>query len=243
MKKYPLLTAAAVFVVLSIFFKFALIGYTTLSLVFLGVAAVLCFFHFAAKYKLRKCAAAVSALLVVGFAVFMYFEIPVISAATGDRQPESDYIIVLGAGVNGSTPSLSMRDRLTAAKAYLEEYPESFAVLSGGQGPGEDLTEALAMYNWLVSSGISPERLLLEEQATSTEENLKFSLDVISAHGGDVTGNIAICSSEYHLCRAKLMAEELGFSPLTVPARTSNPLLAFNYFIREAFAMAYYKVF
>lgn len=47
-----------------------------------------------------------------------------------------DAVMVLGAGVNGETPSLTLRTRMDAAIAYLELHPDIPVVLSGGQGPG-----------------------------------------------------------------------------------------------------------
>ena len=61
----------------------------------------------------------------------------------------------------------------------MEENPETKAVLSGGKGDGESITEAQAMCNYLVEHGIDRERLILEEKSTSTTENLKFSLGMI----------------------------------------------------------------
>ena len=61
----------------------------------------------------------------------------------------------------------------------MEENPETKAVLSGGKGDGESITEAQAMCNYLVEHGIDRERLILEEKSTNTTENLKFSLGII----------------------------------------------------------------
>lgn len=243
MKKYPLAAAAALCLALSVFLKFALIGYSVLALAFLALAAVLGFYQLCLVKKLWKSAVFVSAALLLGVVLFCVFEVPVIAESSGSDDPEAPYLIVLGAGVNGSTPSLSMVNRLTAALAYLETYPDSAAILSGGQGPDEDLTEARAMFDWLTQNGIAAERLILEEHATSTEENLAFSLRLIAERGGRTDSGVAVCSSEYHLCRAKLLADRLGCSIKTVPARTTLPVLRINYFIREAFAMAYYRLF
>lgn len=242
MKKYPLAVLAAICLIVSAVFKFALIGYSTMALCFLGTAAVLGFYQLVLLKKLKKAGVAVAVLLLCGLVVFAVFEVPVISASKGDADPEASYLIVLGAGVNGSTPSLSMVNRLTAVRAYLEEYPGSVAILSGGQGQGENITEAQAMFTWLTEHGIDGSRLIQEDKATSTEENIAFSLDIIASRGGDITEDVAICSSEYHLCRAKYLAAEQGCKVLTVSARTSLFVLRINYFIREAFAMAYYKI-
>ncbi len=243
MKKYPLAVLAAICLTASAVFKFALIGYSTMALCLLGLALVLGFYQLAAIKKLKKTGIAIAVLLLIGLVAFTVFEVPVISASRGDKDPEASYLIVLGAGVNGSTPSLSMVNRLTAVKTYLEQYPDAVAILSGGQGPDEDITEAEAMYTWLSEHGIDSSRLIQEDKATSTEENIAYSLEIIASRGGNITGDVAICSSEYHLCRAKYLAAKQGCEVLTVPARTSRFILRINYFIREAFGMAYYKVF
>ena len=162
--------------------------------------------------------------------------------ASGADEPAADYLVVLGAGVNGSVPSLSLRERLDAALAYLQEYPESKAVLSGGKGSGEDLTEAQCMFDWLTARGIAPERLLREEASTSTQENLRFSLDVIEAQTGQRPAEIALISSEYHLYRAEWFARQEGVTAYGVPAHTSNFGIVLNFSLREIAAVGYYCV-
>lgn len=184
-----------------------------------------------------------AALLVLGAAVFAVFEAPVISNAKTDADPQSDYLIVLGAGVNGSAPSLSMVNRLESALDYLEAYPDAVAIVSGGQGAGEDVTEASAMHDWLIAHGVPESRIVQEDQSTSTRENLENSFAIIRSRGGDPAGGVAVVSSEYHLYRAKQMARALGAKPLGVAAETTLPTMRANYFIREAFAAAYMQVF
>ena len=105
------------------------------------------------------------------------------------------------------------------------------------------MTEAEAMGIWLEARGIAPERIIREPEATSTWENLDNSFELIRARGGEPDGNCAIVTSEYHLCRAKLMARDMGVSAYGVAGRTNMPTLMVNYFIREAFALTYYRVF
>ena len=127
--------------------------------------------------------------------------------------------------------------RTDAALQWLMTHPEGIAVVSGGQGPGEDMTEARAMADWLIARGVDPARILLEEEATSSYENLLFSLRVYEANGGDPTGRIALCSSEYHMHRLRYMGERLGFQPVMVAGRTGHVTLRLNYLIREAAAL------
>ena len=248
--KRPLwLIAAVVFFVLAAFFRFALIGYGFLSYTLFGTGLLIVLFHYLGRYGknnpkrakvLQSVLSAMIALVVLGFTAL---EIPIILSARTDVDCDAPYVIVLGAGLHGSTPSLSLLNRLSAAEEYLTTYPDSIAIVSGGRGDGEDITEAEAMETWLISRGIDPERIIKEENATSTYENLCYSLLIISEDGGDPNGKVAVVTSEYHLFRTKSMAEDLGASPLGVAAKTTLPVLRINYFIREAFAVAYMLAF
>ena len=229
----------------ALFFKLALVGYSVMALVFGGIGFLLVCAH--AIVILNRSRAKTARLLnkillglvVVGLIVFTAAEIPVCSAARTDPDPEADYLIVLGAGVNGRVPSLSLQDRLKAALDYLHTYPRSIAVVSGGQGSDEDISEAEAMRLYLENKGIEPARIIMEAQASSTKENLSFSLKKIYEAGGSIDSQIAVVTSEYHLYRAKKIAHSLGFDPVGVAAKTSLPVLRLNYFIREALGVIY----
>ena len=105
-------------------------------------------------------------------------------ASVGAPHNPCDYVVVLGAGVNGTVPSLSLQNRLDAAYAYLTEFPDAICVVSGCQGDGEDISEAQCMYNELVKMGIDPDRIWMEDQAANTRENLRFSLEIIEERTG-----------------------------------------------------------
>ena len=141
----------------------------------------------------------------------------VVSAGHGADDPEAQC-----AGVNGTVPSQALRERLEAARDYLARYPEAVAVLSGAQGDGESITEARCMYDWLTARGVDPARLRLETKATTTEENLRCSLDLIEAETGTRPAQIAVISGEYHLLRAELLARRAGTEALGVPSYTHD---------------------
>jgi len=173
--------------------------------------------------------------------LFIALEIPVIRAARGDKDNDADYLIVLGAGVRGTVPSLSLTDRLTAALDYLEAHPDTVVIVSGGQGKGEDITEAQCMGDWLNSHGIPESRIIREPRATNTRENLRFSTELIGETAK--TARIAVVSAGYHLYRTKLLAAQLGMEIKTVRAKSSMPIMQLNYYIREAAGVLYYTVF
>lgn len=219
-------------------FAFALIGYGYIAACLLLAAALLNLFYYGRK-GLRL---ALGLLLAAGLLAFALLEVPIVRAAKTDAPSGCAYIVVLGAGVNGDTPSLSLVNRLSAAYDYLEDNPDTVAVVTGGQGPGENLTEAEAMRIWLEARGIASDRIVEEDRAVSTQENLAFSFDLIRARGGDAQ-SVAVVSSEYHLWRAKLLAAQQGVSVAGIAGETTLPVLRLNYFIREGAVRAYYLIF
>ncbi|WP_249646204.1 YdcF family protein, partial [Lysinibacillus sp. D3C2_S12] len=92
----------------------------------------------------------------------------------------ADYMIILGAKVKpGGVPSLSLKSRLEVAVQYLTIYPHVKVIVSGGQGPDEDRTEASVMKDYLEPNGIEASRIIIEDQSTSTYENLVFSKELL----------------------------------------------------------------
>ena len=235
--------AALLLLIVGAFFRFALIGYKTTAYILWAVAVLVVLFALLKKKQMKRTRTVLTVLVCLGVAALIALEIPIIANARTDEDPQADYLIVLGAGVNGSTPSLSLVNRLTAAKDYLERFPDTVAIVSGGQGGGENLSEAEAMRRWLTQNGIPDGRILMEDRATTTEENITFSLDLLRERGEE-DASIAIVSSEYHLCRAKQIARAQGIpAPIGVAGKTGYPVLKLNYFLREAFALAYQIVF
>ena len=165
-------------------------------------------------------------------------EFQVLRASGGDdpNTPVSA-VIVLGAGVNGTTPSLSLQTRIDAAAAYLKEHPHIPTVLSGGKGSGEQISEAEAMRRGLTARGIREDRLWLEDQSATTAENFYNSVKVLADHGLDPADPVAVVTNDFHLYRAKLLAERNGMAePVGIPAKLPWWWLSVNYCVREAFA-------
>ena len=230
--------AAAVLIAAGIFFLVALRGYQYISYTLFFIAALVLINRFAPE-GLRK---AVLILVCIGLLYFCVVEIPIIGNSRTDPDCERGYLIVLGAAVRGDTPTLTLVHRLEGAKAYLEKYPKSKAVVCGGQGEGENISEAQCMYIWLCEHGIAPERIIREDRSTSTEENIRFARALIDSDGGDSV-NIALLSSPYHLFRAKAIAAKQGCDPRGVACVFGLPVYTLCMYIREAFGVTHYIVF
>lgn len=238
----------ALFILLGIFFYTAVQGHSFLGLICFGIAGLIsCYFllsllaprHFMAAKVLRTI---LTTLLCLGILVFAVTEIFIIRASTGDPDTDCQYMVVLGAKVNGTSPSLSLNDRIRAAYDYLTDHPDVIAVLSGGQGPDEGISEAQCMFNELTRWGIDPDRLWMEDKSTSTWENLNFSLDLIEEKTGARPSVIGLVSSEYHLFRASLFADDCGVEAVGIPAPTSWFSIRVNYFLREVAGVWHYLI-
>ena len=172
---------AAALLALGLVFYFAVYGFRFAGvLLFLAAGVVLAFGIVDALRgrfpRFSRWAARIGLILVcLGLVLAAGTAGWVVSAGHGADDPEAQWVVVLGAGVNGTVPSQALRERLEAAQDYLARYPEAVAVLSGAQGDGESITEARCMYDWLTARGVDPARLRLETKATTTEENLRCS--------------------------------------------------------------------
>ncbi len=222
-----------------LFFRFALRGYVYWGYLCFFLVALIFLHAFLPRVLWRV----VLGLTCLGIVYFCIVEIPIIKNARTDPDAERPYLVVLGAAVYGDRPSLTLVRRLEGARDYLNQYPESIAIVSGGQGKGENITEAQAMRDWLVAHGIAGERILMEPRATSTQENLAYSFAIIEERGDSPDGNVAIVSSAYHLFRAKSMARLQGVEAAGVAAPWGYPMVMLNYFIREAFGITHLWVF
>ncbi len=221
-------------VAFAVFLRFVLRGYGWWAYTLLFITALCLLHHYLPAFWWRI----VIILTCIGLVYFAFVESFVIRSARTDKEAQRDYLIVLGAAVNGNDPSLTLIRRLQGALDYLETYPESVAIVSGGMGPGENITEAQAMFDWLCRQGVDSSRIIMEPQATSTEENLRYSFDIIRARGDEPQGHVAIVSSAYHLYRAKTMAQHLGVTDAAgVAAPWGYFFVMLNYFIREAFGV------
>ncbi|MEO3946666.1 YdcF family protein [Gorillibacterium sp. CAU 1737] len=157
------------------------------------------------------------------------------SEARSQEDTAVDTLIILGAALHGETPSASLKARLNEGMDYLNRYPSTQVVVTGGQGFGEAITEAEAMKRYLVAGGIDPERILLEERATSTMENFRYSKELLETRGSDEK-RVMIVTNDFHMFRAKLLARRNGFEPLGIVSVTPRSV-SINSYVRECLAV------
>lgn len=171
--------------------------------------------------------------VTVSLLAFLYIEKKILMGFQREAPKKLDYLLVLGARVNGCRPSAALRRRLDKAAWYLRENPDTKVIVSGGQGPGEFLTEAKAMKKVLVEYGFDEDRILMEDESTSTEENLRFCGRMLNKE----KLSVGIVTNNFHIYRSVCFAKELGYlSCYGVPA-DSEAVSLLNYLVREFFAV------
>ena len=186
--------------------------------------------------------------LIAGAVSFVVTEGKMIAAMYSESEEELDYLIVLGAQVKKTVPSKALRLRLDKACEYLKEHPHTQAVLSGGQGAGEEITEAACMYRYLTEAGIPEERLMQETRSTTTRENLLYSAQVLadSRKTQDAASvwdcSVGLVSNNFHIYRAVKLAENVGYRKVCGIAAPSDWKFQIHYMVREYFAVLKAKI-
>jgi uncharacterized SAM-binding protein YcdF (DUF218 family) len=176
-------------------------------------------------------AAALSLLLVAGYFAFLFAALLAYSSLYGriGRRTRADAIIVLGSGLLGDRVPPLLASRLDRAAECLRTAAGSdpVIVVSGGQGADETVSEAAAMSAYLRSAGVPAERILLEDKAATTEQNLRFSVALLDEDRRD--GAVLAVSNNYHVFRTAVLARRLGLRLNVVGAPTAS------YFVPSAF--------
>ncbi|MEC0493286.1 YdcF family protein [Bacillus glycinifermentans] len=149
-----------------------------------------------------------------------------------------DYIIVLGSGIRSEDVPPLLRSRLDKAIEYYHKNPEAKIVVSGGQGADEPVSEAFAMRKYLLSQNIPDEKILLEDQSTTTFENMTFSKNVILQdwQKKNHEPSIIFSTNNYHVLRGGLYARKAGLKAQGVGAPTALYFLP-TALIREYIAL------
>jgi len=183
----------------------------------------------------RAALCALAVCCAAGVALAAAASVSIIRANSLDI-PKNTPAVLLGCSVKGERPSRVLSERIDAAYRYLTENPEAVCVLSGGRGPGEDITEAECMYRGLVKKGIAPERLYREGESVNTEENLRNSSAILTELGVAPTDELVIISSEFHVYRGCRYAAQLGYDAYGCGSRTDWFYLP-TFFLREVIAV------
>lgn len=220
-------------------------GKITFSEVFLFTGIALIIYHFIkGKFKNKNIKSGINILkflISIGLIIFFIVEIAIIIFPKSNSK-YSNYVIILGAGVRGETPSLTLVQRLDKAIEYIGNQDNKVKIIvSGGQGNGENISEAEAMKRYLVEKGVK-EEIIMEDKSRNTRENLIFSKEIIEKDSNKKIEDmdIKIITSDFHALRSNLIASSLGYENRSFYTnRTLAPLMPVMY-SREFFAIVKY---
>lgn len=172
---------------------------------------------------------AVYAVIISGIMVF-YASLPPAKGSTA---------VVLGAQVKNGVASAPLMQRIRAGESYLNENPESAAVVTGGQGEDEAMSEGLCIYQYMTEDGIEKRRIYIEDKAENTYENIKFSYEIVEKN--NLNKNLAIVTDSYHQLRARIIAEKQNINTSIGAVNAQNNRIGlYNYptfFVREWIAI------
>lgn len=190
-------------------------------------------------------------------AIFLTVEIMIFMGAASTDVPNLDYLVVLGARVREDSISNSLKMRLDKAIEYSQKNQDTILVLSGGQGPDEPVSEAQAMYEYLLYNGVLPEQMVKETFSTSTVENIAYSkvlIDRIEQSKKELIQlgrdeipiapgpysmaeekplQIGVLTSNFHVFRAKMIARKWGIPGIYGIAAQSDWILFPHFCVRE----------
>lgn len=249
MKKYIDLILGVIIILYAVVINL-IFGKITFSEIFLLIGVLCVAYHFIknklmiliSKNKTMKTGFNVVRFLIsIGIIIFIIVEATIIIFPKQNNS-YSNYVVILGAGVKGETPSLTLVQRLEKAIEYVNSQKKEVKIIvSGGQGSGEDISEAEAMKRYLVDNGIENE-IIMEDKSTNTRENLLFSKEIIEKDSNKNIEDISvkIITSDFHAFRSNLIAKSLEYKNSTFLTNNTLEALIPVMYTREFFALIKY---
>ena len=149
---------------------------------------------------------------------------------------KEDAVIVLGTSVHGKKVSNTLKHRLDKTVDYHKKNPEALIVVTGGKGVQEDVTEAYAMEKYLIEKGVNPDKIIKEEKAASTSENMKFSKEILD-NRLDGNYSVAVITNAFHIYRGAEFAQRAEIENITTLHADLEWYSVLPCYLRECFAV------
>lgn len=184
---------------------------------------------------------AIALLVVVLLVILAYvaslFAVLALGKTKIDGEPK--IIIIFGCDHDGYQLSGLLKGRADAAIEYYGDHSDAVIIASGGMTKGQTISEAECLSNYLVQNGVDEEHIILEDRATTTVENVKFSLQLIRDEGLDATGGVLLVSNEFHIARVRALWQRAAKDvPCYTLAAASSPASdKAKMYLREPFVL------
>ena len=222
--------AAALYFLLPLCGGIVHIGMIVPALAF-ALLAVWCFCGKRFPRWLRRTLTVLYALAALVAALFLW-QMTIAARNAPIAENGDGTVIVLGCKLDGDRPGLMLQNRIDAAYSYLAAHPDAVCVCSGGMDDG--VVQADCIARTLAEMGIDPARLYQEGRSENTEENLRFSAQLIQEQ--NLSPLVVIATDNFHEYRAALYAQRNGLAPFSIGC-TSPWIYAGGYWCREMAAI------
>jgi len=154
-------------------------------------------------------------------------------------EEKADHVILLGGGISkdGVLPK-SVISRVEKAAEYLNKNPDSICVVTGGTLDWLPYAEAPELKKQLAARGVSPDRILVEDQAKDTIQNFQLSCKMLAEHKGMTYAEVLstptlIVTSRFHLRRSQRLARRMGFTNIKGIPAACPPVYVLHNYVRE----------
>jgi len=162
-------------------------------------------------------------------------------AARNDQARTAEAIVVFGTAQYNGVPSPVLASRLDHAVELYRKQLAPVIVVTGGNQPGDQFTEATASANYLIKRGVPDDDVLREVSGTSSWQSLAAAANFLEDRSID---NVLLVSDPFHSLRIRAMASELGLEGRSSPTKTSpiRGMTEARYMARETVAVAVGRV-
>jgi len=182
------------------------------------------------------------AMFLAGTMVMTALALVVVMSFSGNAVFPTECAIVFGAAVHkNSTPGPGIRRRVRTATDLYNEGKIEKLYFSGGFGSTfQAKSEAMVMKEVALEAGVPEKDIFIEEQATSTWENIEYTAPMMQ----NCTSVVGI-SDRYHLARIKLIAHKQGWGSLQIHPAAWVSSLPFEMWstARETLGLLYYSAY
>ncbi|HEX6037630.1 YdcF family protein [Longimicrobium sp.] len=157
-----------------------------------------------------------------------------------NETPKSDAIVVLGAAQYDGRPSPVLKARLDHAIALYKTGVAPVLIMTGGQAPGDTVSEAVVSRRYAIRQGVPASAILTERGGMTTVESMEAVSRLMRSREMKTA---VMVSDPFHMLRLKLLARQVGIQGYTSPTRTSpisrNRSEERKHLIRESFSLPF----
>ena len=123
-----------------------------------------------------------------------------------------DCALVLGCKIKGEKILPTLKFRLDKCLEYIQKNPDALIIVSGGKGRGELVAESVAMKRYLISKGISADKIIEENQSKNTRQNMQFSKTLLDARFPSRNYSVVCITTDYHSYRADKLSAKVNLA-------------------------------